>query len=53
MGSLFVLRGDNQKLKCLTFRKLAYPTGLKVDDEEKILMVCEMGENRILKYLID
>ena len=53
MGSLFVLKGDNQKLKCLSFRNLAYPTGLKVDDEEKVLMVCEMGENRILKFLID
>jgi hypothetical protein len=53
LGSLFVLRGDNQKIRCLTFRKLAYPTGLKVDEEEKILLVCEMGENRILKYLLD
>jgi hypothetical protein len=33
LGSLFVIRGDNQKLKCLTFRSLAYPAGLKVDEE--------------------
>jgi hypothetical protein len=47
------LRGDNQKLRCLSFRTLAYPTGLRVDEEEKILLVCEMGENRILKYILD
>ena len=26
---------------------------MKVDEEEKILLVCEMGENRILKYLLN
>jgi hypothetical protein len=37
----------------LTFRTLAYPSGLEVDEEEKYLLVCEMGENRLLKYMLD
>lgn len=24
-----------------------------MDEEEKVLLVCEMGENRILKYILD
>jgi hypothetical protein len=48
-----VIRADTQKVKSLALRSLAYPTGLELDEEEKILLVCEMGENRILKFILD
>lgn len=40
-------------MKSLALRCLAFPTGLEVDEEEKVLLVCEMGENRILKFMLD
>jgi sugar lactone lactonase YvrE len=42
-GSLFLYRFDVQKLKCLSLRNLAYPTGLEIDEEEKYVLVCETG----------
>ena len=45
--------GENNKLKSLCLRKLAFPTGLEVDDEEKYLLVCEMGQNRVLRFVLD
>ena len=40
-------------MSCLSFRNLAFPSGIECDEDEKYLLVSETGQNRILKFGIN
>jgi len=52
MGSLFMIDLSAMVLKPLCLNKLAYPSGLCLSSDEKILYVSETCANRILRYVL-
>eukprot|EP00828_Plagiopyla_frontata_P012879 TRINITY_DN17458_c0_g1_i4.p1 TRINITY_DN17458_c0_g1~~TRINITY_DN17458_c0_g1_i4.p1 ORF type:complete len:261 (+),score=34.94 TRINITY_DN17458_c0_g1_i4:48-830(+) len=50
-GSVFAIELDNQIIRPLALNCLAYPCGLALAQEDKILYVCETCENRILRFV--
>jgi len=40
-------------LRALVYRELAFPCGVIISSDEKFLLVCELGENRIIKVVLD
>ena len=49
-GSVFVVDIQLGMVRPLALNCLAYPTGLVLANNDKILYVCETGMNRILRF---
>jgi len=52
VGSIFMIDLSAMVLKPLCLNKLAYPSGLCLSVDEKILYVSETCSNRILRYVL-
>jgi sugar lactone lactonase YvrE len=43
---------DENIIRPLALSCLAYPSGLALSTDEKILYVCETGRNRLLRFVL-
>ena len=51
-GSVFIVDIEDSIIKPLALNCLAYPSGLCLSDDEKIVYVCETGNNRVLRFVL-
>ena len=52
VGSIFMIDLSAMVLKPLCLNKLAYPCGLALSLDEKVLFVNETCANRVLRYVL-
>ena len=50
-GSVFMFDLDDKYLRPLAYNCLAYPSGLALTENNKILFVCETSANRVLRFV--
>eukprot|EP00825_Cyclidium_porcatum_P023742 TRINITY_DN2629_c0_g1_i5.p1 TRINITY_DN2629_c0_g1~~TRINITY_DN2629_c0_g1_i5.p1 ORF type:complete len:227 (+),score=29.54 TRINITY_DN2629_c0_g1_i5:269-949(+) len=51
-GSVFMIDLDDSIIRPLALNCLAYPSGLALSNDEKILYVCETCKNRVLRFVL-
>jgi len=51
-GSVYMVDLDACVIKPLALSCLAYPSGLVLSNDEKILYVCETCRNRVLRFVL-
>ena len=51
-GSVYVIDLEGQVIKPLAFNCLAYPSGLVLSNDDKVLYVCETCRNRVLRFVL-
>lgn len=51
-GSVYMIDVEASEIKPLALNCLAYPSGLVLSNDEKILYVCETCNNRVLRFVL-
>lgn len=51
-GSVYVIEVESNHIRRLAYSCLAFPSGIDLSPNNKILYVCETGKNRILRFIV-
>jgi len=51
-GSVYMIDLEDKFIRPLALNCLAYPSGLALSTDEKILYVCETCKNRVLRFVL-